>query len=77
MRIWQHRDFIDTNDPTAAANTAKKLSSWGFGSASGASVWSSSECSSSYAVRVSSGGDVNDSGKGSQLGVVPVLEIPD
>ena len=76
MRIWQHRNFIDTNDPTAAANTAKKLSAWGFGSADGASVWSSSEYPSNSAVGVNSNGSVNGSGKNGQCGVVPVLEIP-
>ena len=76
MRIWQHRDFIDTNDPTAAANTAKKLSAWGFGSANGANVWSSSEYTSDNAVRVNSSGNVNDYTKDLQFGVVPVLEIP-
>ena len=76
MRIWQHRNFIDTNDPTAAANTAKKLSAWGFGSAGGAAVWSSSEYSSSSAVLVNSSGDVNANGKNDQFGVVPVMEIP-
>ena len=76
MRIWQHRDFIDTNDPTAAANTAKKLSAWGFGSARGAYVWSSSEYSSYNPVCVGSGGDVIYYDKSGQFGVVPVLEIP-
>lgn len=77
MRIWQHRAFIDDNDPTAAANTSKKLSTnWGFGSAHGAYVWSSSESNSNSAVLVNSGGYVNDYGKNDQFGVVPVLEIP-
>lgn len=77
MRIWQHRAFIDDNDPTAAANTSKKLSTnWGFGSAGGAYVWSSSECTSDYAVHVNSNGHVNDNYKTNQFGVVPVLEIP-
>jgi hypothetical protein len=76
MRIWQHRDFIDTNDPTAAANTSKKLSAWGFGSADGAGVWSSSEYGSYYAVRVTSSGSVGYDSKSNQFGVVPVLEIP-
>ena len=76
MRIWQHRDFIDTNDPTAAANAAKKLSAWGFGSADGADVWSSSECNSNNAVGVVSSGNVNGYDKYLQFGVVPVLEIP-
>ena len=76
MRIWQHRVFIDDNDPTASANTAKKLSNWGFGSANGAYVWSSSEYHSNAAVAVTSNGDVTTNGKGNQFGVVPVLEIP-
>lgn len=75
MRIWQHRVFIDDNDPTASANTAKKLSNWGFGSAGGTYVWSSSEYSSNYAVCVNSNGRVNADGKSTQFGVVPVLEI--
>ena len=77
MRIWQHLAFIDTNDPTAAANTAKKLSAWGFGSADGAYVRSSSEYGSDTAVYVSASGGVNDGyTKGHRFGVVPVLEIP-
>lgn len=76
MRIWQHLDFIDTNDPTAAANASKKLSAWGFGSGSGAYVWSSSEYNSNYAVCVSSTGGVGNANKYNQGGVVPVLEIP-
>ena len=76
MRIWQHRDYIDSMDPTAAANTAKKLSNWGFGSATGARVWSSSEGDSGGAVGVASNGAVNYYNKNAQFGVVPVLEIP-
>lgn len=76
MRIWQHRVFIDDNDPTASANTTKKLSNWGFGSAGGAAVWSSSECGGAHAVGVYSGGNVNYNYKDGQFGVVPVLEIP-
>lgn len=77
MRIWQHRAFIDDNDPTAAANTSKKLSTnWGFGSAGGANVWSSSEYDSNSAVTVSSNGNVSNDYKYYQFGVVPVLEIP-
>ena len=76
MRIWQHRDYIDSMDPTAAANTAKKLSNWGFGSANGAAVWSSSEYGSNYAVYVYSSGHVYRDNKYAQFGVVPVLEIP-
>lgn len=76
MRIWQHRVFIDDNDPTANANTAKKLSNWGFGSASGPYVWSSSESNGNDAVFVYSNGNVHANYKGSQFGVVPVLEIP-
>lgn len=76
MRIWQHRAFIDANDPTVGANSTKALSNWGFGSANGAYVWSSSEYYSNSAVCVGSSGDVTNGGKGSQFGVVPVLEIP-
>ena len=76
MHIWQHRDYIDSMDPTAAANTAKKLSNWGFGSANGAYVWSSSETNSASAVSVGSSGGVGGYTKYYQFGVVPVLEIP-
>ena len=76
LKIWQHRDFIDANDPTIGDFPDYALANWGFGSASGALVWSSSEYNSSYAVYVSSGGGVYNSNKNYQFGVVPVLEIP-
>ena len=63
-------------DPTAGANTAKKLSNWGFGSANGAAVWSSSEYNSYGTVYVTSNGTVSYNYKYPRLGVVPVLEIP-
>ncbi len=76
LKIWQHRDFIDANDPTIGDFPGRALSKWGFGSANGAYVWSSSEYNSYYAVCVSSGGGVNNYTNSYQFGVVPALEIP-
>ena len=76
MRIYQARTIIDDLDTTAAANTAKKLGNWGFGSVGSAGVWSASE-SNNYSVwSVASTGVLNDYGKNTQFGVVPALEIP-
>ena len=76
MRIYQARTIIDGLDTTAAANTTKKLSNWGFGSANGAYVWSASESSSYGAWNVYSNGDLSSNLKYNQFGVVPALEIP-
>lgn len=77
MRIYQARTLIDATDPTSVANPEKKLEKWGFGSASGAYIWSASEYSSLTAWHVGSGGRVGSNGtKHDQFGVVPVLEIP-
>ncbi len=76
MRIYQARTIIDDLDTTAAANTAKKLGNWGFGSASGTSVWSASENNSNHAWHVYSNGSLNYNSKNYQYGVVPALEIP-
>lgn len=76
MRIYQARTIIDGLDTTAAANTAKKLSNWGFGSANGAHVWSASERNSDFAWNVYSDGNLNFNSKNYQFGVVPTLEIP-
>ena len=76
MRIYQARTIIDGLDTTAAANTTKKLSNWGFGSATGAYVWSASECNSSNAWTVLSNGTLTNNTKYNQFGVVPALEIP-
>ena len=76
MRIYQARTLIDGLDTTAAANTARKLENWGFGSASGPVVWSSSEESSTNAWSAYSNGHVSSHGKHYHFGVVPALEIP-
>ena len=76
MRIYQSRAVIDSLDPTATANAAKKLTAWGFGSAVGAYVWSASEYFSNLACTVGSGGDLPNSPKCNRFGCVPALEIP-
>ncbi len=76
MRLYQTRDVVDALDPTASANTAKKLSAWGFGSANGAYLFSASEGSSSSAWCVHSSGNLNSYSKNNQFGCVPSLEIP-
>ena len=76
MRIYQARTVIDSLDSTATANAAKKLTTWGFGSADGAYVWSASEYSSSGAWSVDSGGCLLIGTKRNRFGCVPALEIP-
>ena len=76
MRIYQARTIIDDLDTTAAANTAKKLGNWGFGSVGSAGVWSASENNSNHAWHVYSNGSLNYNSKNYQYGVVPALEIP-
>lgn len=74
--VFSRRAFVDENDPTATANTTRKLANWGFGSADGANVWASSESSDSSACFVASGGNLLGMYKYLRYGVVPVLEIP-
>ena len=76
MRVYQARSVIDSLDPTASANTAKKLSAWGFGSVYGSRVWSASEYDSTDAWYVYSNGNTSNYYKSHQFGVCPVLEIP-
>ena len=76
MRLYQTRNVVDALDPTASANTTKKLSNWGFGSAEGANVWSASEYASGHAWGVGSSGRLNTSGKSRPFGCVPTIEIP-
>ena len=76
MRLYQIRNGVDALDPTASANTTKKLSNWGFGSAGGGGVFSASEGSSNGAWGVGSSGNVNNYLKSNQFGCVPSLEIP-
>lgn len=76
MRLYQTRSVVDALDSTASANSAKKLSAWGFGSADGSLVWSASECNSSNAWHVNSDGNLGYNGKNRRFGCVPSLEIP-
>lgn len=76
MRIYQARTLIDAADPTASANTAKRLREWGFGSRIGPYVWSASENSSHYVWHVNSSGNIAPGYKHIEIGVVPALEIP-
>ena len=76
MRLYQIRNGVDALDPTASANTTKKLSNWGFGSAGGGYVFSASEYSSPSAWGVYSSGAVSSNDKYYQFGCVPSLEIP-
>lgn len=74
--IYRVRDLIDGIDPTAAANTTKKLSNWGFGASNGSRCWSSSEASSYYAWIVDSDGAAfNHYFKSNVFGVIPILEL--
>lgn len=76
MRLYQARTIVDALDPTASANTAKKLSAWGFGSANGAYVWSASEYTNDAAWSVGSVGNLVTGYKLNRYGCVPSLEIP-
>lgn len=76
MRLYQARTIVDALDPTASANTAKKLSAWGFGSVGGTTVWSASESSSNFAWLVNSDGSVYGNTKTNRFGCVPTIEIP-
>lgn len=76
MRLYQARNVVDALDSTASANSAKKLSGWGFGSAGGSGVWSASEYNSSRAWYVRSDGHLNGNNKNGRFGCVPSLEIP-
>ena len=73
--VFSRRDFVDANDPTASANTSKKLSNWGFGN--------SVVCSSSggdYSTRCAAvnlnGVAIATYSRADYFGVIPVLEIP-
>ena len=76
MRIYQARTVIDSLDSTATANATKKLTAWGFGSATSAYVWSASEIVSNYALVISPSGLTASGNKTARLGCVPALEIP-
>ena len=77
MRIYQSRTVIDDLDTTASANTAKKLSAWGFGSTNNNFVFSALEYTDKYgAWSIYSNGLVDFRGKNAQFGCIPALEIP-
>ena len=72
--VYSKRNYIDANDPTAATNTAKKLSNWGFGAQH---VFSSSGGgASSTAVGVTEAGTATELVRTATYGVIPILEIP-
>lgn len=72
--VYSKRNYIDANDPTAATNTAKKLSNWGFGAQH---VFSSTGgVASSTAVGVTEAGKATELVRTATYGVIPILEIP-
>ena len=74
-RAWQQRAFVDTLDPTVAANPAKSLTNWGFNGTTDGSVFSSSQYSTGYAVYIRGDGYVFYALKYYDLGFLPVIEI--
>ena len=74
QQIYDNRTELDALDPTAEANSTKKLSNWGVGS-SNANVWSSNEFSSEKAWKLYSNGWYSED-KNGVAGVIPIIEIP-
>lgn len=75
-RAWQQRAFVDTLDPTVAANPTKSLTNWGFNGTTNGSVFSSSYYSAGYAVYIRGDGYVFYALKYyDSLGFLPVIEI--
>ena len=75
QQIYNKKSELDALDPTAEANSTKKLSNWGFGSQY-AYVWSSNEHDSERSWLIDSSGLGKYSNKNNDTyGVVPVLEI--
>lgn len=75
-RAWQQRAFVDTLDPTVAANPAKSLTNWGFNGTTDGSVFSSSYYSAGYAVYIRGDGYVFYALKYyDSLGFLPIIEI--
>ena len=72
--VRTHKNLIDSLDETGTANPTLKLSNWGFGSASGAYLWCSSEYGSNFAWIVSASGE-NNGYKNYQYGVVAARRI--
>ena len=76
QQIFNMRTELDALDPTAEANSTKKLSNWGFGS-NYSYVWSSNECDVHGSWVLGSDDSWGDIGefKHSTCGVVPIIEI--
>ncbi len=76
LQIFNKKTELDALDPTAEANSTKKLSNWGFGSNS-EYVLTSNECSKWRSWEMGSSGSFNDYNKGNgNRGVCPIIEIP-
>ena len=75
QQIFNKKTELDALDPTAEANSTKKLSNWGFGSQY-ALVWSSNEYDSERSWLIDSSGLGKYSNKNNDTyGVCPILEI--
>ena len=76
LQIFNKKTELDALDPTAEANSTKKLSNWGFGSNS-EYVLTSNECSKWRSWEMGPSGSYNDYNKGNDnRGVCPIIEIP-
>lgn len=76
QQIYNKKSELDALDPTAEANSTKKLSNWGFGSQY-ALVWSSNEYDSERSWLIDSSGLGKYSNKNNDTyGVCPIIEIP-
>ncbi len=76
LQIFNKKTELDALDPTAEANSTKKLSNWGFGSNS-EYVLTSNEFSKWDSWEMGPSGSYNNYSKGNgNRGVCPIIEIP-
>lgn len=76
LQIFNKKTELDALDPTAEANSTKKLSNWGFGSNS-EYVLTSNEFSKWFSWEMGPSGSYNNySKRDDNRGVCPIIEIP-
>lgn len=77
QQIFNMKTELDALDPTAGANSTKKLSNWGFGSKHPV-VWTSTECDSDdvWILDSDNAWSVSAKGVAPNYGVCPIIEIP-
>jgi len=78
--IYNDRATLDTYDTTLTEYSNNRLTIWNIGGNSTSRCWSSIECDKYYAWYLNKENtwkqNVGGSGKGVELGVIPVIEIP-